>query len=125
MKKSGRFSAIWGGMMIIGLTACGYAVAQQGEHLFGIEGAPTEFMEDNYGVIMTASPQVVNEVCRNDKTPEDTVILACTLPKERVMIMPNPCLWNDVDPYARLLCHEMAHLPQKDGGKRWVHDAAG
>lgn len=35
-------------------------------------------------------------------------ILACTNAKARVMLMPDPCLYDDG--YAKLLCHERAHI---------------
>lgn len=40
---------------------------------------------------------------------------ACANPALQRVVVPNPCLYPD-DPYAGLLCHEMAHL------KGWEHE---
>ena len=47
------------------------------------------------------------------KAPDGFVVLACVTTAdngERYKIMPNPCFLGDVDFYARLECHENAHL---------------
>ena len=119
MKRTAKATWLWCGLLLIGACTVS-AAAQQGETLFGIEGAPEGFRQDNVGVIMTTSPDIINEACRGDRVlPEGTIILACT--KGRNMLMPNPCLYQDMDPYARLLCHEMAHLPRLDNSEGWKH----
>jgi hypothetical protein len=43
--------------------------------------------------------------------------LACTTRKDKVMIMPNPCQYEE--DYAQLLCHELGHV------RGWQHDDTG
>lgn len=112
--------AVLAAVLMLGMAP---VVAQEGPRLFGVEGAPATNKQDNVGIIVTASPEVVNNVCMEGAptVPFGSVILACTNTKKRTILMPNPCLYEDVDPYARLLCHEMAHLDQPDGTPGWKH----
>ena len=84
-----------------------------------VEGAPPEYWDgpDAPFTMVVGSPAAVNIVCG---PPEPgRVILACTAPDHRVVVMPNPCLYHH-EYYARLACHELAHLPRADG-RRWEH----
>lgn len=88
-----------------------------------VEPAPVDFWEapDAPALVMYADPATVDAVCRqvSGTVPAGYVVMACTNPANRTMIMPNPCLYQD-EYYARLACHENAHLPRKDG-RRWAH----
>lgn len=51
------------------------------------------------------------------------MVMACTRPLktgEKVIVMPNPCLFSDIEYYARIQCHENAHyqgwgqIPRKE-----------
>ncbi len=116
------------GVLFIALAGC-VAEAQEvpsppaspnkGETKCGVEGAPPEFHTGTHGGIIFADPPVVHQVCTSNMPPLDKniIVLACTNPANRVMLLPNPCLYAEVDPYARLMCHEMAHL------NGWKHEA--
>lgn len=88
------------------------AESQKGEIRFGVEGAPPEFQGNTHGIIATESPENIDAFCRSisENTPENRVILACAYPAMNSIFLPNPCLYQERDPYARLLCHELAHL---------------
>lgn len=61
-------------------------------------------------VIIFADPITVDTVCREAASlmAEPRQILACTNSDQRVMLLPDPCLYDDG--YAKLLCHEKSHL---------------
>lgn len=81
------------------------------------ERPPIEYQGDTRpAVIFFAGPAEVDAVCREavpNMKADPRQILACTNASNRVMLMPDPCLYEDA--YAKLLCHEKAHLNQ------WVH----
>ena len=49
----------------------------------------------------------VNHICNQDGKG---FTLACTYVQSRQIIMPNPCVYSDTEFFARLMCHELAHL---------------
>ena len=61
------------------------------------------------------SPEGVESVCRNlgAQVPEGMSLVACA--NSKGIVAPNPCLFPD-ERYARLLCHEKAHV------LGWKHD---
>ena len=85
-----------------------------------VEVAPPEYWDppDAPFVQLYADPAVVNEVC--GLAPPGRVILACTNPERRVILMPNPCLYQH-EYYAKLACHEQAHLPRSNR-PGWTHN---
>lgn len=55
--------------------------------------------------VIFADPQTVHAVCREAAGYQgDRTILACTQQETAVVLMPNPCRYEDR--YAQLLCHE-------------------
>lgn len=66
------------------------------------------------GVQFTA-PERTNELCGN-KDPNVSVN-ACTTQSKGIMILPNPCAYPG-DYYAKIVCHEMAHLNGWNHGDR-------
>lgn len=104
-------------------TALAVTLALIGPSASRVEQAPPEFWgpPDAPALVMYADPVVVDAVCReaSGAVPAGYVVMACTNPGNRTQIMPDPCLYQD-EYYARLQCHENAHLPRKDG-TRWVH----
>lgn len=84
-----------------------------------VEGAPPEYWSppDAPVLILFGDPLAVNEVC--GPPPPNRVILACTNPERRVILMPNPCLYQH-EYYARLQCHENGHLPRRNR-PGWTH----
>lgn len=85
------------------------------------ERPPVEFQGPSEpAVVIFAHPDVVNGVCHaagNDLSPYR--ILACTNSTSGVMLLPDPCLFDDR--YAQLVCHERAHLNREDGSRGWRH----
>lgn len=84
-----------------------------------VERAPPEYWDapDAPFVQLYADPETVNVVC--GRAPAGQVILACTLAERRVILMPNPCLYQH-EYYAKLACHEQAHLPRANR-PGWSH----
>lgn len=71
---------------------------------------------------MFAHPADVDAVCKRVAgIPPDSprLILACTNTQASRILLPDPCLFDDA--YAKLLCHERAHLTRADGSPGWVH----
>lgn len=71
--------------------------------------------------VIFAEPAAVDAVCRGAAGighPFGTV-LACTNQRNSTILLPDPCLYDDA--YARLVCHERAHLRRADGSKGWSH----
>ena len=82
------------------------------------ERPPVAFQADPPpAVVIFAHPDVVDTICREASGPIDPTrqILACTNVGDRVILMPNPCLYQDG--YAQLMCHEASHL------NGWRHGA--
>ena len=62
------------------------------------------------GIAIVAFVDDVSPYCGT--APAGLVVLACTQSMKDgtpVIIMPNACLFGDVDAYARILCHERGH----------------
>lgn len=67
-------------------------------------------------VILFAAPATVDAVCREaaNLKADPRRILACTNAERRVILMPDPCLYDDG--YAKLMCHERAPIAGWDHG---------
>lgn len=78
---------------------------------------PVEFQKNTVVILITADHQRVADPCGGDD--KDTIIMACAIPKKRIIITHNPCLYpeafKDIDSYAYIVCHEKAHI------NGWVH----
>lgn len=87
------------------------------------ERPPVEYQGESVpAVVLFAHPSVVDAVCKEVggfKDGPGTVILACTNQQASVMLLPDPCLYEDG--YAKLMCHEKAHLRRADGSPGWSH----
>lgn len=88
-----------------------------------VESAPPEFWDppDAPFALIFGTPEQVDEVCAGN-TPRwlrGYVVLACTRDDRRIVLMPNPCLYQH-EYYAKLLCHEQAHLTRRDR-PGWKH----
>lgn len=85
------------------------------------ERPPIQYQGDSVPArILFAPPEVVDAVCRRvgaSDTPYQ--ILACTNVATSTILMPDPCLYDDG--YARLACHERAHLRRANGSPGWSH----
>jgi hypothetical protein len=68
--------------------------------------------------VVYLDPTEVRSVCGKDqpKPPPWIVILACSDPSKAIVVLPNPCPLAKVEYFARLACHEAAHL------KGWRHE---
>ena len=80
------------------------------------ERPPVEFQgPTGPAVIIFADPATVDSVCREagNMKADPRQILACTNTANRVMLMPDPCLYEDG--FGRLMCHEKSHL------NGWAH----
>lgn len=78
-----------------------------------VERPPVEYqtVPDQPAIVLFADPQVVHQVCGElaGVDPYDLrKILACANPRNRTILLPSPCLYEDG--YAKLVCHEVAHL---------------
>lgn len=71
-------------------------------------------------IIAFGMPAEVDAFCRSGApVPPGYVVLACTRDDRRQVVMPNPCLYQH-EYYARLMCHEQAHL-SRPGVPGWKH----
>lgn len=111
----------WAALSIIGLAVMALAscydegrveqAPQAGEFKFGIEGAPPEFQGPVAVGVIYGTPDEVHAFCANfAQQPVTYRILACSFPSKNIKVMPNPCPYQDWDPYARLDCHENGHF---------------
>jgi hypothetical protein len=82
---------------------------------------PLRFQGPGVAVLVTVPSSEVQKDC-GVKPPPDMEIMACSyLTKEGtpVIVVPNPCETEALDPFAHLLCHEAAHAmhgwPQTHG----------
>ena len=75
-----------------------------------VEAAPVEYISPAAAKILFLYPDGVESICLDagvKPVPEGRTIVACA--QGDVIVMPDPCLYRD-DNYARLLCHEKAHI---------------
>lgn len=87
-----------------------------------VETAPPEYWDapDAPFVVIFGAPEEVDAVCAGPRhLLRPYVVLACTRDDLDLVIMPNPCLYQH-EYYAKLLCHEQAHLTRRDR-KGWRH----
>ena len=66
---------------------------------------PTRFQGGGIAQVWFVSPGAVDLIC-NEKALGFNVI-ACSYRQQRRIIMPNPCLFDQSDYYARMMCHEL------------------
>lgn len=87
-----------------------------------VETPPAEFRQMPHApfTVVIGSPLEVHVFCSSmGAPPPDQVILACTLPQERVIVFPQ--IEPGQEAYAGALwVHELAHLPGADG-RGWSH----
>lgn len=87
------------------------------------ERPPVEYQGESVPArVLFAHPIVVDAVCKQAAgIPVDSprIVLACTNPANNTILMPDPCLFDDA--YAKLVCHERAHLTRADGSPGWSH----
>src|SRR5690606_22609281 len=78
--------------------------------VFVVRRPPAKFWRHPDGAIavLISSPASVDSFCRQGRDPGPPTILGCAFQEQRVVVLPNPCLFPD--PYAQLVCHEMAHI---------------
>lgn len=87
------------------------------------ERPPVEYQGESVPArVFFAPPEIVDAVCR-EAVPgmkgDPRQILACTNSSNSTMLLPDPCLYDDG--FAKLVCHERAHLRRADGSSGWVH----
>jgi hypothetical protein len=71
------------------------------------DGMPPErFRANNQVMVRFGSQADIEGIC--GKAPCGKIMLACQPPRQ--MILPNPCRYGPSDQYAKLVCHELAHL---------------
>ena len=84
------------------------------------DAPPMEYRGPATAIVAFTTPEEVSRVCgKDDPPPPGLQIVACSWPgkfAEGVVIMPDPCAWADTEYYAKIQCHENAHL------RGWVHD---
>ena len=66
---------------------------------------PTRFQGDTGAKVMFVAPGLIGSLC--GEAPAGFVIEACT--EGVMMVLPNPCLFEHTDEYAKLVCHELGH----------------
>ena len=69
---------------------------------------PVRFQGDNTATIAYVDPTLIDMLC--GKAPNGWKTQACTT--GNVTILPNPCTFPHDDAFAKLACHESAHLPR-------------
>ena len=85
------------------------------------DAPPMEFRGPATAVVKFTTPEEVSRVCGKGlpALPVGLRIVACSWPTkfaEGAVLMPDPCAWADTEEYAKIQCHENAHL------RGWVHD---
>lgn len=84
------------------------------------QAPPTHWGAPGAFIIAFADPVEVDAYCRSSAyVPPGFIVLACTRDDRRQVVMPNPCLYQH-EYYAKLLCHEQAHLT-RPGLSGWRH----
>lgn len=69
---------------------------------------PQRFQRNNAVRVTFTSGVAVTNICAGGVPPCGYVVLACQ--RASGLILPNPCTYSHSDEYARLVCHELAHL---------------
>lgn len=75
-----------------------------------VEPAPAQYTGPVAAKILFLYPQGVESLCTSagvGPVPSGRAVAACS--QYDVIVMPDPCLYRD-DNYAKLLCHEKAHI---------------
>ena len=75
-----------------------------------VEAAPVEYIGPAAAKILFLYPEGVESLCLGagvGPVPPGRTVVACA--QDDVIVMPDPCLYRD-DSYAKLLCHEKAHI---------------
>jgi hypothetical protein len=78
--------------------------------LFTDAPPPERFQNNTHFTIEVADQTRIDAVCQGQfgAPPSGMKTDACTTAGR--VLMPNPCTFSKSDAYARLLCHEMAHV---------------
>lgn len=86
------------------------------------ERPPVEYQGESVPArVIFADPVAVDAVCRGATgiSHQFGIILACTNSRNSTILLPDACLFEDA--YAKLVCHEAAHLRRADGSPGWSH----
>lgn len=86
------------------------ALAALGANLFTDARPPERFQSDAAFTVEVRDQKGINRVCHPlfGVPPAGMKTDACST--EGRVIMPNPCDFAETERYARMLCHEMAHV---------------
>lgn len=82
-----------------------------------VEASPAEYagIPDRPFIVVVGTPQEVHATCASrGYVPKGYVVLACTLPRERIIVFPH-CTEEQEAYCGRLLRHEIGHL------SGWIH----
>lgn len=81
---------------------------------------PVKFQGNTYAVIVTVDDPNTKDTC--GVAPEGYHFMACEFKDDKsgmpIILIPNPCKYDAIDPYAHLLCHELGHV----NGWNYTHD---
>ena len=93
---------------LLALTAAAPAVPQHGPNF---DGMPPERYNGDFLYEHTIYTMDISRFCGPNEPGYITLACVATADNgQKYKIMPNPCALGDVDFYARLECHENAHL---------------
>ena len=67
---------------------------------------PVRFQGDNAARVLFVAPGLIDSLC--GEPPAGFAVEACE--KDGVIVLPNPCLSDHSDEFARLTCHEIGHI---------------
>jgi len=67
---------------------------------------PSRFQGDNAARVLFVHPRLIDDLC--GKAPTGFQTEACST--GNIVILPNPCLFDHSDEFARLTCHEIGHI---------------
>lgn len=86
---------------------------------------PARFQATGFVPVLFVPPAMIQQACAPvGGPPEGLVVVACTRmvtvdgKDVRIVVMPDPCAFADVDPFAQVQCHENAHYLSN-----WRHEA--
>lgn len=68
---------------------------------------PAQYTKPANVVVYFVDRSQVETLCSRS---ENDKVMACANPKQRVIVMPNPCNWPLGEAYAELMCHELGHI---------------
>ena len=106
-------------MLLKGMAAFALLASAPGSTLYSDGTPPIRFQGEAIQIVIYAND--ISQYCGKSANP-NYIILACTKQADNgapVTILPNPCIFESVDDYAHLACHEMGHVngwPATHGG---------